>query len=124
LLLQLRRLQLHRIVKFLDAEHRTDTSDHGRLLEWLGEIIVAACLEAIDDVACIGFGGHQDDGYEGKCRIGLEFLENRDAVELRHHDVEQDKIGLELSDAPEGLLAVNRGNYLVSLRVEANPQHF
>src|SRR5262249_50743066 len=110
--------------KFLDAEHRTDASDHCRLLEWLGEIIVAACLEAIDDIACIGFGGHQDDGYEGKCGIGLEFLKNRDAVEPRHHDVEQHKVGLELSGAPERILAVNRGDYLVSLRVEANSQHF
>src|SRR5262249_57796697 len=88
LLLQLRRLQLHRIVKFLDAKHRTDASYQCRLLERLGEIIVAACLEATNDVACIGFGGHQDNGYEGNCGIALELLENRDAVELRHHDVE------------------------------------
>src|SRR5258708_7122791 len=54
LLLQLRRLQLHCIVKFLDAEQRADAGHQRRLLEGLGEIIVTARLETIDDVARVG----------------------------------------------------------------------
>ena len=97
LLLQLRRLQLHRIVKFLDAEQRAHAGDQRCLLERLGEIVVAAGLEAMDDVARVGFGGHEDDRDEAKRCIPLELLQHRDAVELRHHDVEQDEIGLELA---------------------------
>ena len=58
-------------------------------------LVVVACLKAIDDVASIGFGGHRHDGYEGKSGIRLEFLQNRDAIELRHHYVEKHEIWLE-----------------------------
>ena len=99
LLLQLRGLQLHGIVKFLDAQQRAHAGHQRRLLERLGEIVVAACFETNDDVARVGLGGHQNDRHEAQRGVLLELLEHRDAVELRHHDVEQDEVGLELARA-------------------------
>jgi hypothetical protein len=60
----------------------------------------------------------------GERCVPLELLENRDAVELGHHDVEQDKAGLELARLLECVLAIDCRDHLIALRVEANPQHF
>jgi hypothetical protein len=57
----------------------------------------------------------------GERCVPLELLENRDAVELGHHDVEQDQIGLELARLLECVLAVDRRDHLVALRVQPNP---
>ena len=124
LLLQLLRLQLHRVVKFLDAQQRSHARHQRGLLERLGQIVVTAGLETIDDVARVGLGRDQDDGHETKRCVLLELLEHRDAVELRHHDVEQDEIGLELARAHQRILAVDRRDDLVALRVEPDAQHF
>ena len=75
--LQLHRLQLRGIVKFLDAEQRADAGHHHRLLVGLGDIVIAASLETTD-VAGADFGRHQNDGYVAKRSILLEFLENGD----------------------------------------------
>jgi len=52
--MQLSRLQLRGIVKFFYAEQRADAGQQRRLLEWLGEIVIAPCLETTDDVAGVG----------------------------------------------------------------------
>ena len=75
MLLQLRRLRLHLVVQLLDAQHRADTSDQRRLLERLGEIIVAAGIEANDEVARVGFCGHENDGNETELAVLLELLD-------------------------------------------------
>jgi hypothetical protein len=69
---QLSRLQLRGIVQFLDAEQGADAGHQCGLLEWLGDVVIAPCLETIDDVAGVGFGRHQDDGYEAKRNIRLD----------------------------------------------------
>jgi hypothetical protein len=76
LLLQLRRLQLRSILKFLDAEQGADAGHQCGVLERLGEIIIAACLETLDNVTGLGFGCHQDNGYEAQRNIRLDFFEN------------------------------------------------
>ena len=92
------------------------------MLERLGQVVVAAGFEAGDDILGVGLGGHQDDRDEPVRRVLLEPLHDLDAVELRHHDVEQDQIGLELGRARERLLAVSRGDDLIALRFEPDAQ--
>ena len=53
-------------------------------------------------------------------RILLELLERRDAVELRHHDVEQHEVGLVLAHARQRLFAVGRRDHLVAVRLQAH----
>src|SRR5262249_19182364 len=76
LLLQLSCLKLRGIVQFFDAEQGADASHQCSLLEWLGDVIIAPCLETADNVAGFGFGRYQDDGYEARRDIGLELFEN------------------------------------------------
>ncbi len=43
---------------------------------------------------CAGFGGEQNGGNMARVVVCLELLEGFDAVEVGHHDVEEDCIGL------------------------------
>ena len=120
--LELLGLQLHRIVKLLDPQQRADAGHQGRVLERLGEVVVTAGFETVDDVAGVGLGGDQNDRHEAKRYVLLELLENRDAVELRHHDIEKDEVGLELARARQPGLTVHRREYFVAKRAEPNPK--
>ena len=100
--LELGGLLLHGIVQRLDAQHGADPGHEGRLIERLDEVIVAARLEPRDHVLDIGLGGEEDHRHETQRRIRLEAFERTDAVELRHHDVEQDQVG------PRGLRHIQR----------------
>ena len=77
LLLQLVRLQLHRIVKVLDPQQRSHARHQCGLLERLRQIVITAGLETVYDVARIGFGRDQNDGDKAEHRIALELLEDR-----------------------------------------------
>ena len=66
--------------------------DQRRLVDRLGQVLVGAGLEAGDDVLGIGLGGDQDDRHERQRRVGLEPTADLDAVQLGHHDVEQDQV--------------------------------
>jgi hypothetical protein len=53
--------------------------------ERLGQVIVAAGLEALDAVVHGGLGAEDDDG--GADFLGAELLDEAQAVELGQHDV-------------------------------------
>ncbi len=91
------------------------------LVDRLGQILVGAGVEPGDHVRAVGFGGDQNDGHERQLRIGLEPAAHLDAVELRHHDVEQDEVGQMLRGGGERLLAVGGLQQLIALRRE--PRH-
>ena len=115
------RLLLHGVVQRLDAQHGADPRHERRLIERLGQVIVAARLQPRHDVLRVGLGGDQDHRHEAQRGVGLQALDGRDAVELGHHDVEQDEIGQRaratLPEPPRRL----GGDDLVALRLEAHP---
>ena len=58
---ELARLLLDRVVQRLLAQHRAHAREQRGVLEGLGQVVVAAGVEARDDVAGVGLRGHQDD---------------------------------------------------------------
>ena len=78
----------------LDAQHRAHARDERGVVHRLGQVLVAARFEPRDDVLRVRHRGDHDDGREGEVRVGAQAPAHLDAVELRHHDVEQDQVGL------------------------------
>ena len=77
-----------------------------RLIDRLCQIVVGAGFEPGDDVLRVGPRGDQDHRDERQARVGLQRLDRGDAVELRHHDVEQHEVGKLVADRRQRRLAV------------------
>jgi hypothetical protein len=112
--LQLGRQRLRAVVKFLDAQHRANARQQRAVVDRLREVLIAAGLEPGDHVLGLAESGHEDDRRERKARIGAQPSADLDAVEPRHHDVEQDEIGRRLARGGQRLLAVGRGDDVVA----------
>ena len=95
LILEAPRLALDGVVKRLLAQHRSHARQQRPVLERLGQIVVAAGVQSLDDISRIGFRGDKDDRNRPQRNVLLEHAHDADAIELRHHDVEQDQIRLE-----------------------------
>ena len=115
-------MRLHGVVQLLDPEHRFHPRDQCGMLERLSQVIVAAGLKPGHNIADLGLSGDQNDRNETQLIILLQLLHDGDTIELRHHDVEQHKIGLELAHLGERILAVRGGHKLISLCGEPDPQ--
>ena len=115
LLLELRRLLLDGIVQVLDAQQRTHAGKQRRLLERLGEIVVAPASRPLTMSRVSAFAVTRMTGTNFCAASSLSSLEHRDAVELRHHDVEQREVGLELASTKECLFSIRRSDDLVAL---------
>ena len=97
---------MYRVVQTLDAQHRPDPREQCRMIDRLCQVIVGAGFEPGDDVLRIGPRGDEDHRDKRQARIGLQRLDRGDAVELRHHDVEQHEIGKPVADHRDGGFAV------------------
>ena len=113
---------LHGVVEVLDPEHGLDPGHQRRLIHGLRQVLVAPGFEAGDDVRGIRLGRHEDDRDEGKRRIRPEPPADLEPVQLGHHHVEQDEIGLCLLRRGERLLAVGRGDDVVPAGGQAHLQ--
>ncbi len=122
LLLQTPRLRLDRVVQRLDPQHRPHPRRQRGMVDRLGQVIVAAAFEPGDDVRSIGFGRDEDHRDKRQRRVALQLLDGFDAVELRHHDVEQYQIGPKLPDLFQRLDAVAGGDDLIALPFEPHLQ--
>ena len=111
-------------MKRLLAQHRSYARHQRPVLERLGQIVVAAGVQSLDHVPRIGFRGYKDDRDRSQRGILLEHAHDADAVELRHHDVEQDQIRLEAAGFRKPLFAIRGGRHLVAVRLEAHAQDF
>ena len=58
---ELGRLSLNGVVQPLDAQHRAHPRRQRGMIDGLGQIIVAAGFQPLDDVPGVGLGGDQDD---------------------------------------------------------------
>ena len=61
--------------------------------------------------------------HERQIRIRLQSAADFDAVDLRHHDVEQNEIGMVLPGHRQGFLAVSCFHKLVALRPQPRQQN-
>ena len=109
------RLSLHLVMKLLEAQDRSHTRYQRGLIDRLGQIFVGPGLEPCDHIPGIGPGRHQNDGHERQLGILLEPAANLDAVDLGHHDVEQDQIRGPFSRGSERFLSVGRLHELIAV---------
>ena len=68
-------------------------------------------------------GDHEDHDLPG-FRVALERLADLKAAQLRHHDVQQDQIGLELGHLGQRVAAVNRHGRLAIDAFQVGQQQF
>ena len=87
-----------------------DGADAGGQLirvEWLGDVVVGAEVEALGLVGRGALGRQQDDRHRAAF---AQLAHDLDAVEVRHHDVEQDDVRPDLLGLLERLLAAVGGD--------------
>ena len=105
----------------LDARGATDDGPNaGRELirvERLGDVVVGAEVEALGLVGGRALGRQQDDRHRP---LLAELAHDLDAVEVRHHDVEQDDVRPNLLGLGEGILAAGRGDDAEALLTEGD----
>src|SRR5262245_33388001 len=75
---------------FAPTDDRADTRDQLTRGKRLGHVVVCAHLEAEDLVALVDSPGHHDDGNAACIRLLLQAAAHFPAVQLGHHDVEED----------------------------------
>ena len=83
---------------------------------------IVAGLEAGDDVLRVRHCGHEDDRREGGVLDLLQPAADLDTVDLRHHDVEQDQVGLRVAGDRKRVRPVARGDDVVAVGREAHFQ--
>ena len=85
-------------------------------IEGLGQVVVGPGVEPGDPVGGLGAGGEHQD----RRAVVLEPQDatHRQPIDGRHHHVEDDDIGVLLTDDGERTSAVDRGEDLVALQVE------
>ena len=91
------------------------------MVHGFGEVLVGPRLEPGHDVLRVGHRRHEDDRDEHGILPFLEPPADFDAVDFRHHDVEQDQVGRRVPRCGERLLAVGGGDDLVSISRQTRP---
>ena len=77
------------------------------MVDRLGQVLVGAGIQPGHDVLGVGHGGDEDDRRERKRGVVLEAPAHLEAVDLRHHDVEQDQVRALGRRGSQRLLAVD-----------------
>ncbi|KAJ3049423.1 hypothetical protein HK102_012508, partial [Quaeritorhiza haematococci] len=91
-----------------DPQQAADPAEQLDLVDGLGQEVVGPGLDPALEVGRLVEGGdHQDQQVLG-LGVGPELAADLEAGEPRHHDVEQQEVGLELLDDLQRLLAVAR----------------
>ena len=89
-------------------------------IERLGQIVVGAGFEPVDAVAHVAARGEHDDRHLGEA---AQQRDEREAVDLRHHDVEHDAVRLPVAHDGEPVGAVDRGPHLEAFLDQADLEH-
>src|SRR6185312_9631351 len=87
-------------------------------LEGLGDIVDATGAERLDLAVDVGQGRHEDHRYVAARVQGLHAAAGFEAVEVGHHDVEQDEIRLGEAGAVERFVAAERDEHVVAVDFE------
>jgi hypothetical protein len=101
-----------------DRQVRPDPCNHFLCLERLVDEVNGAELETAHLVACVGQGREEHDRRVAGPRVGLQSLAGREAVDVRHHHVEQDQVGYHSLRNGDAVLAAPRGQQAIAPAVE------
>lgn len=87
-------------------------SDHERL----GQVVGGSKIEPGDDVLLRNSGSeHEDRALRAQLARGAEFPKNLESAEAGHHDIKEDKVGVELAVQREPLVAIGGEVHVVVL---------
>ena len=101
-------LVAQKILHLLHRQLRLDTGQHDGRRNRLGDVVDGAQGQAQLLVGHFAHGGHKNHGYGGRGGIGLQRAAHVVATHARHHDVEQDQIGLVAAGGDfQGALAID-----------------
>jgi hypothetical protein len=89
------------------SQQRLDVRQELGRMGRLGQVVVGAGLKALDFVIHLGLGREHQDRNGGEEGIGAQTASDLKAVEVGHHDVEQDQVGAITGGLAQGLGAVN-----------------
>jgi len=99
----------------LEADQGPDAREQRQVAHRLREEIIRAGLQTAHAIGDVAQCGHHDDRDVRGLGIGLQELADLEAVEARHHDVEQDEIGRLAPRQVDRLVAVIRRDDVVVL---------
>lgn len=114
--------RLNLVMQLFLPQHRAHPGEQSGMLEGLRQEVVAAGIEALDDIARIRLRRHEDDGDAAQDRIRLQIPHHADAVAPGHHDVEQDQVWAEPARRRQAFLAIGGGDDLITVGLETHPQ--
>jgi hypothetical protein len=97
-------LALDCVVVRLDAQQRPNARQQLDVVDRFGDEVVRARVER-PHFGLLVAGRDHDDRQQGRGRVGPQPPADLVAVQARHHDVQQDQVGLPLGDEIEGVLA-------------------
>jgi hypothetical protein len=118
-------VQLLAVSQPLLRQARADTRAQDVRVERLGQVIVGAHLDALDDAVGVVERGDQDHRqvHESRIGVGAQVLQQLEAVHLRHHDVEQHQVVRRGLEHRQRIAAVDRGLDRVALALQAAREH-
>src|SRR6266516_6742695 len=101
--------------KLCPAENRTYASEQFIHAKGLGEIVIGAQIETPHLILVLPTRGNDDDRDR---RELAHTMTDGEAIYLRHHDNEQEKIGNARLNLFEGLFAIASSDHIVALELE------
>ncbi len=106
------------VVPALLLQARPDPRLEQHRIEGLGQVVLGAELDAAEHAVELVEGRDHDHRQVAKRGVGLDLPEHAIAVELRHHDVEQDEIDRLLGQHPQGRRAVESRDRIVAEQLQ------
>ena len=91
--------------------------------EGLRHVLLHAQLEGVDLGELLGLRGEHDDRDAGGRRVAADVHERNPAVDLRHHDVENNDVDVLAAERRDARLAVRRANDLHALGGQTHANH-
>src|SRR5829696_594450 len=91
------------IVQSLLLKAGSHACSQERRVERLGQVVLGSEFNAADDTLELRQGGNHQNRNITRSRIRLEPLQDFVAVDLGHHDIEENEIEASLGDQGEGL---------------------
>ena len=102
----------------LEAQGRLDARDEFLFVDGFGQKIVGAGLDALHPVLCRAQRGHDDDRDQPGLAIVLQHPAHGEAIDLRHHHVEENQVGRVLADHLERFPAIAGAHRVVTQKLE------
>ena len=106
------------------AQDLDDALDEPVVGEGLGQVVVGAEAEALEDVLRRRERRQEDERDEGEPRVGAEAADEGPAVHARHHHIRDHEVRRRVDGVGQRARSVARGRHLVAARDQASDDKF